>query len=152
MKRLSRLSRSGFQILLTGVLVVFAGTGGYVIGRDNAEAQALSLNQMSFATSVYLLIDKMQIEKAQRLLDQQIDCGIIAAVRVRHSPYLFPKIRRDLDESLGRSFVFRENHSYVLIDTNSITRKFKKQFDDAMTTLTPQRKKGSPDMGIDKRN
>ncbi|MBP7431008.1 MAG: hypothetical protein KBC05_16355 [Candidatus Hydrogenedentes bacterium] len=135
----AQLSHVGTLILVAAVLVTLGGYGGYVIGRNNADAQALSLNQLSLAPSVHQLITKGQIEKAHRLLDEQIDCGIIAAVRVRKSPCLFPDNRRVLDRSLGRAFAFRETYPYVLINTNNMTPEFKKQFHDALT-MTAQRR------------
>ncbi len=139
MKTLSQLSHAGGVIFVAGTLVVLAGVGGYVVGRNNADAQALSLNQLSLGPSVQQLIAKNHVEKAQRLLDEQIDCGIIAAVRVRRSPFLLPSNRRVLDQSLGRAFGFRETHSYVLINTNTVTPDFKRQFDDALRISAKRR-------------
>jgi hypothetical protein len=132
MKALSQLSHAGGAVLVASTLVVIGGVVGYLVGRNNADAQALSLNQLSLGPSVHQLIAKNQIEKAQRLLDEQIDCGIIAAVRVRKTPFLLPSNRRVLDQSLGRAFGFRETRPYILINTNGVTPDFKKQFDDAL--------------------
>ena len=123
------------SLLLFVSACVFASVIGavcYNVGKNNSEAVSLSMNQVSLPITYSQLIEARKDFQALQLMGQQIDCGIIACVRLQQNLFVSPQNRQKIRYSLSKAFDFRNTHPYVIINTNDLAPDFKNDFESAL--------------------
>ena len=109
-----------------GLLFIVGYSVGYQKGRVDEAAEAVAAAWLKIPLSIVGLVSYDVTNRVSVTLESEIDCGIIAALRIRENMLLGRDEKMNLDKVLGQALAHRDAVKYVYHLPPSIVSKLEK--------------------------
>ncbi len=122
-----------FCLLLTTVFFAL----GYRMGTIRERTGNIALSKLAKPVGTAALISQGEVDRAQEMIERQIDSAILEAILIRKNLMLLPADRNNLEKALKRALVYKSEIGDYHFSIKDLRPSLRKKFLKVKEELNP---------------